>query len=162
MNSSEIYQAPEAELKENQSEDCKLASLSRRFWATVIDKIIFLSVITIPWLIFDWLGVDNSKFQDEHYISVLILLLYFALNVYLLVVGGQTIGKKLLKIAIVRSEDGEKQNIFIILIFRMLLFWIGCFIINFLFLIDSLFIFGGGRRCLHDLAASTKVIDLKK
>lgn len=162
MNSSEIYQAPEAELKESQSENCELASLSRRFWATVFDKIIFLSVITIPWLLLDWLGVDNSKFQDEHYISVLMLFLYFILNVYLLIVGGQTIGKKLLKIAIVRSEDGEKQNIFIILIFRMLLFWIGSLIINFLFVVDSLFIFGSGRRCLHDLAASTKVINLKK
>jgi uncharacterized RDD family membrane protein YckC len=98
-----------------------------------------------------------------------LLLLGFAVLIGVLVINcvllhrhGQTIGKRTLDIAIVRT-DGSRVGLLRVIFLRGLpvsllsripvigpLVW----------LVDSLLIFGSERRCLHDLIADTIVIDV--
>lgn len=93
---------------------------------------------------------------------VLYLLALLAVNLYLLSRNSQTIGKKLLKIKIVR-KDGSHASV-------ARIFWLRG-VVNGLIavipylgslygLIDALFIFGEQRRCVHDYIADTIVINV--
>jgi uncharacterized RDD family membrane protein YckC len=75
---------------------------------------------------------------------------------------GQTLGKRALKIAIVRA-DGERVGLSRVLMMRalpisliMMIPWFG----KVGWLVDVLMIFGNDRRCLHDLVADTIVVDI--
>ncbi|MNN94322.1 RDD family protein [compost metagenome] len=73
---------------------------------------------------------------------------------------GQTLGKRLLKIAIV-DLDGKVPELGNLLLKRYLLWWLLAYIpvVGVLVvLVDYLFIFRADRRCLHDLAAGTRVV----
>ena len=74
---------------------------------------------------------------------------------------GQTLGKKILGIKIVRS-DGSRAGLRRIVLLRYLVPGIIGAIpyVGFIFsLIDPLFIFGDEKRCVHDLMADTIVVD---
>jgi uncharacterized RDD family membrane protein YckC len=84
-----------------------------------------------------------------------------AFNMYLVYRNGQTIGKKLLGIKIVRT-DGSRASLKRVFFLR----WcvpglIGQipFLGPLFGLIDPLFIFGDEKRCIHDLIADTIVVD---
>jgi uncharacterized RDD family membrane protein YckC len=98
-----------------------------------------------------------------------------AAQVWLLVTRGQTLGKKALDITIIRSDGGVPNVGWLLVrefaiplavgIFR----YVGHndpspagqvfqFLLGFVWLIDSLFIFSPTRRCLHDLVADTHVV----
>ncbi len=88
------------------------------------------------------------------------LLVFFAVNGYWLHTRGQSIGKRLLKIRIVRST-GERATLSRILFARYLpIQAMGIVpVIGMLYaLIDILFIFGDSRQCLHDRIADTIVV----
>ena len=88
------------------------------------------------------------------------LLLFFAINGYLLVTQGQTVGKKLLGLRIVRS-DGSRASAGRLIGLRYLLSWLLMFVplIGAIYaLLDSLMIFRESRKCLHDNLADTIVI----
>lgn len=84
--------------------------------------------------------------------------LFLLFQVYLLSSQGQTIGKSLMKIRIVREDDetnpGFWRAVFLRIIVTGLL---GS--IPFFSLADILFIFREDARCIHDHIAGTKVID---
>ncbi len=88
------------------------------------------------------------------------LLVFFAVNGYWLHTRGQSVGKRLLKIRIVRS-NGERATLSRIVFARYLptqavsmvpLIGMLCA------LIDILFIFRDSRQCLHDTIADTIVV----
>jgi uncharacterized RDD family membrane protein YckC len=82
-------------------------------------------------------------------------------NIVLLVQNGQTVGKRLLNIKIVRS-NGSRCGFARIFFLRMLpigLLGIIPFVGRFIGLIDAAVIFGSERRCLHDLIADTIVVN---
>jgi uncharacterized RDD family membrane protein YckC len=87
------------------------------------------------------------------------VLIFWLLHGYLLATQGQTIGKKLLKIRIVGLDDG-KVSLGKLLFLRQLPMQVLSAIplVNYLGLIDILFIFGRSRRCVHDRLAGTKVV----
>ena len=88
------------------------------------------------------------------------LLVFFAVNGYWLHTRGQSVGKRLLKIRIVRST-GERATLSRIIFARYLPTQaVGMVpVIGMLYpLIDILFIFGDSRQCLHDRIADTIVI----
>ncbi|MBU2714117.1 RDD family protein [Zooshikella harenae] len=162
MKSSDIYQAPGAELRENTLEASKLASISKRFWAMVIDKVILVGLIVLGvWLVDSYEYYWNDPDTVFLYYMCIVGSLLLGINTYLLSMRGQTIGKRILKISIVNYEDGGRVNFLSLIFFRYILFWFGNAILGVLWLIDASFIFGHERRCLHDLAANTKVIDLQ-
>ena len=75
--------------------------------------------------------------------------------------NGQTVGKKLLKIKIVRS-DGTAADFQRIVVFRLLpvyLVQLVPVIGGFIGLLDVLFIFRSSRQCIHDQIADTIVIN---
>jgi uncharacterized RDD family membrane protein YckC len=70
---------------------------------------------------------------------------------------GQTLGKKALKIRIVRYDDGGNPGFVKAVLLRA--FVNGLLgIIPLYGLVDILFIFGADQRCIHDLIAGTKVV----
>jgi uncharacterized RDD family membrane protein YckC len=85
---------------------------------------------------------------------------FLAINGWLLATRGQTIGKMLLGLRIVRS-DGSAASAGKVIGLRYGLCWLLAFIplVGGLFgLIDALMIFRADRRCLHDLIADTIVV----
>ncbi|MBN2489492.1 MAG: RDD family protein, partial [Planctomycetes bacterium] len=74
---------------------------------------------------------------------------------------GQSIGRKLLRIKIVRHDHGGRAGFArVVLVREIVNGLIGSipFVSYVYALVDSLFIFGHERRCLHDYLAGTKVV----
>jgi uncharacterized RDD family membrane protein YckC len=85
-------------------------------------------------------------------IALLVLTIYFVQN------NGQTIGKKLLSIKVVR-KDGSRASLGRIFWLRNVVSMLPSFILGGLWsIIDSLFIFGEPRQCIHDKIADTIVV----
>jgi len=88
------------------------------------------------------------------------LVVFFAVNGYWLHTRGQSVGKRLLRIRIVRS-NGERATLARIIFARYLPTQaVGTVtVIGMLYLlIDILFILGDARQCLHDRIADTIVV----
>ena len=86
---------------------------------------------------------------------------YVVVQLVMLHRSGQTLGKRLMGIRIVRS-DGTRAGLGRIFLLRALVpNLIGAipFVGYFFVLIDALFIFADDRRCLHDRFADTIVVD---
>lgn len=94
-------------------------------------------------------------------LSILVYVVLFALvQGWFLVKQGQTIGKKLLGLRIVRP-DGQIPDAMRVIGLRYLLFWVVLlipFIGALVVLLDVLLIFRDSRKCLHDNVADTIVI----
>ena len=89
------------------------------------------------------------------------LLVYVLINGYTLWYFGQSLGKRMMKIAIV--TEGNRVPGFTSLVavryapFQFAAQIAGLYLIS---LVDILMIFRNDRRCLHDLLAKTRVIDV--
>jgi uncharacterized RDD family membrane protein YckC len=159
MNDS-IYQPPQVELVDSEQPANK-ASRARRFFASLIDSIC-LSVIVIPAMYFGGL-LDLAASNSWGYslkTGVLGAVVFLVFNGLLLVQRGQTIGKLVLGIKIV-MVDYQPLTVPTLAI-RYGVYFAGNFIpiVGPLFgLINVLFIFGEERRCLHDRAANTIVVN---
>lgn len=80
-----------------------------------------------------------------------------AYQVYLLSTFGQTIGKKMMNIKIVKADSGENGGFVTNVLMRGILNGILGFIPLYA-LVDVLFIFREDRRCIHDMIAGTRVV----
>lgn len=90
-------------------------------------------------------------------------LIFFVFHGASLYQRGQTIGKRIMGIAIV-TLDNQKPEFFPLIAQRYMSQWLIHMVPvigPLLRLIDVLFIFRADKRCLHDHIAKTKVIDLK-
>lgn len=89
------------------------------------------------------------------------MLVLFVIQVLLLSARGQTVGKMLCRIRIVRYRDGAPAGFVHAVLLRS---WVPAAITvipavgPFFPLADVAFIFGAQRRCIHDLIADTKVV----
>ena len=93
--------------------------------------------------------------------SIWFLIIFMAINSYLLVTKGQTLGKLALGIRIVDAASNGAATAVKLLGLRYVLVMLVAvipFIGGLLGLIDFLFIFREDRRCVHDLIAGTKVV----
>lgn len=156
------------------------ASYHKRFLAWVID--VFLIAIMLAFVMqYMGLGIDPGPTGDLKaaqaellkkleglsssqalFLSFSPIMSFFILHGYLLYQSGQTIGKKIMGIAIV-TLDNQKPAFFQLIGQRYCSQWVmGMlpFIGLPLRLLDVMLIFRGDKRCLHDLIARTKVIDL--
>ena len=93
--------------------------------------------------------------------SIWFLIIFMAINSYLLVTKGQTLCKRMLGIRIVdAASNGAATAVkllglrYVLVLLVMAIPIIG----QLLGLIDVLFIFRSDRRCVHDLIAGTKVV----
>jgi uncharacterized RDD family membrane protein YckC len=86
---------------------------------------------------------------------------FFAVHGYLLATEGQTVGKKLLGVRIVRT-DGSRASLGRLIGLRFgigFLVAIVPFVGGLYSLVDSLLIFRASRKCLHDNIADTIVVN---
>lgn len=93
-----------------------------------------------------------------------VLLMFFVLHGLLLYRYGQTLGKRFMGLAIV-TMDGRRPSFAHLILNRYLPQWVAGFMPGglgaLLGILDILFIFRDDKRCVHDLIAGTKVIDLR-
>lgn len=158
------YAAPAARVAEEQSAELVKSSRMVRLGAVLLDS----AVIVVPAIVLA-VAIPGLSLQQpgssgaDIFFGVLGLgiLAFAAYQIYLLYKNGQTLGKKLLGIKIVRS-DGSRAGLGRIIGLRYFLpGLIGAIpFVGFIFsLADPLFIFGGEKRCLHDMMADTIVVD---
>lgn len=140
-----------------------LASRGRRFFGSLIDSLAILPVL-IPLIYADQFIplTEMPDWQLDLIGTVLFMGTFCAVNTFWLARDGQTLGKKLLKMRIT-DLYGRQVPVGRILLLRYLvgaLFgWIPL-VGNIFPLLDALFIFRGDQRCIHDLIAGTKVVEL--
>jgi uncharacterized RDD family membrane protein YckC len=137
-----------------------LAERSDRFWANLVDTL----VLAVPWLaaLVIILVVSNGGSVDRALALGLLVALggTVAVCVYQLMLvaqSGQSLGKRMRHIRVVRS-DGSPVSLARLILLRNLVpsaINSACGLFS---LVDVLFIFQDDRRCLHDMIADTKVV----
>ena len=140
-----------------------LASRKRRFCAWGIDAIL-VPGLTI-FLVMVAGVLEDAEDYTTNWWMVWVLLLaitsYLLLNGYLLWQSGQTVGKRILGIAI-RSQDGERPAFWKLILIRAwffpLSFLLPAFPVTLVVLLDLLPIFSSARRCGHDWLSGTVVV----
>lgn len=144
------------------SEGLQLATRSRRFWAVIIDAVIQglalgLVAVATPYNPFE---SSDPGWWSVNLASALIGAIAFALlHGYLLLRHGQTIGKYLLKIRIVRPSGEAVSAARLCARYGPGFATGGVVALSIAYsLVDSLLIFRASRRCLHDVIADTVVI----
>jgi uncharacterized RDD family membrane protein YckC len=141
-----------------------LASPGARLAATLVDRLASALPIAGGTL----LGVLLGKGRPEEEVAVLLLVLFMggmlasmsmvAWQLYLLLTTGQSLGKRLLGIQVVRT-DGSPVDLGRLILLRnlapavLILPTFGLFA-----LANALPVLTAGRRCLHDHLADTKVV----
>lgn len=137
------------------------ASRASRFWAILIDIGLTLAVelVLARFTPFDVFEENDDMFALEPRSAAIGFAVLLLLNGWLLVRRGQTIGKALMRIRIVRP-DGAPASAWRVIGLR---YGIGSAVaivpgLAMLYvLVDSLLIFRASRRCLHDDIADTIV-----
>ncbi|MFT5206483.1 MAG: putative RDD family membrane protein YckC [Candidatus Omnitrophota bacterium] len=133
------------------------ASPMLRLWAKIIDRFIVPLPFILIWVIGDMAGALTNSMVIIIFICGVIV---FGVQTYLLATCGQTLGKKVSGIQIIALTTGRDPFVTNVLI-RSWFNFILCLIPGYS-IIDSCFIFGSDRRCLHDIFAQTKVVTLLK
>jgi uncharacterized RDD family membrane protein YckC len=140
----------------------ELASRTARVVAVLVDTIVAL----LPWVLgLVFLGGPLERPEMRVYRAGGVILASLALAVVqmsLVTVRGQTLGKIALGIRIVDDLDGDNPGFWRAVVLRQVVPGVigGLPIIGQVFLLaDVLSSFGEDRRCLHDLLADTKVVE---
>jgi uncharacterized RDD family membrane protein YckC len=143
------------------------ASLGKRFAATCIDIAIMMFCLMpmVQSMGLVELVEKQQAIPPEAALKLVAfqLMMFFILHGFLLQQYGQTIGKRIIGIAIV-TLDNRKPAFLPLILQRYVSQWLMGMVPVLgvlLRLADVLFIFRDDRRCIHDLLAGTKVIDLK-
>lgn len=145
----------------------ELASPGSRLGAQILDGLLYV-IVLLPAFFGGVALAEEQKNDKGHELYVSLLVGGFLLWLVLILVQGvflcsrgQTLGKRMMGIRIVNSDDLGNPGfgrVFLLRycanIFLTMIPWIGWIY----WFIDLLFIFRGDRRCLHDLMAMTRVI----
>jgi uncharacterized RDD family membrane protein YckC len=164
MNTPNPYAPPQAAVADiaDPNGPAPHAERSTRLVAAILDGLIGAILIYTPLLFGGVFTFSNGKFNPAAILggAGLLALLGFVIwcvITYVLVKrNGQTIGKKMLGIKVVRT-DGSRASVGRI-------FWLRNFVNGILGviplygLVDILLIFGEPRRCVHDKLADTIVV----
>jgi uncharacterized RDD family membrane protein YckC len=162
---SQRYAPPTAEVADvSASGAASLAGRGARLGGAIIDGVILLGLwwvvgLVTPWNIFSP-KVAEAGFMALIGLQLLGLLLFAIVNGYLLMSRGQTIGKLLLGMRIVRP-DGSAATPVRLIGLRYGVGWLlsALPMVGMVYaLVDCLMIFRADRRCLHDLIADTIVV----
>ena len=161
------YAAPAARVQEVASGDAMAkASRGARLAAVLVDAVPIMAIAIAAAILVPAVGSGGNGAMSPLGTAMLALMggAFLAYGIYQLVMlhrHGQTFGKKLMGVRIVRT-DGSRAGLGRI-------FWLRYFVpgvigniplLGVLFaLADPLFIFGEEKRCLHDLFADTIVVD---
>lgn len=166
--SDDMYKTPESDLgTEQEVVESELASRWARLGGYIIDSIIIV-VVTLPVMFaVGWFDRIMSGEQPGLMMSMLMGLsgvaVFAAINGYFIVNRGQTIGKMALGTRMVTVEGTHPDMAAWLKRYAVLILLTQIPVLGgFIFLVNALFIFNGERRCLHDLAAGTKVVKAQR
>jgi uncharacterized RDD family membrane protein YckC len=142
----------------------ELASRGMRLGAALIDTLLQLAIIA-P---IQYFAGVYDKFPEVKPLTAsetimwgaLGLVLYLALNGWLLATNGQTIGKRVVGTRIVNFTDGARTPFVKLIGLRVLPTYVSLIPVvgPLLSLVDVLLIFRDDQRCIHDHIAGTKVV----
>lgn len=127
----------------------ELATKTRRLLAAIADSII----TAVPYL----LGTVDGVPEPVRVLGVIASLGVIVTQLVMVTQRGQTIGKRLLGIRIVRKDTMQNGGFVVNVLKRGFLNGLLSLIPGY-FLVDCLFIFRADRRCLHDMIAGTIVV----
>jgi uncharacterized RDD family membrane protein YckC len=162
------FAPPQAHVADLAPEQTELAGRGRRFVAAVVDAVVAFvaafAVLLIPALrpLAEAQQTSMSLTSWMPVSAVVGVLVFLVVQGWLLATRGQTVGKVLLRLRIVRT-DGSRPQAWRLLGLRYgvgLLMNLNPLISMIYGLIDSLLIFRESRKCLHDSIADTQVIKL--
>jgi uncharacterized RDD family membrane protein YckC len=166
MSENNPYAAPQATVADVKLEtgQPELASLMQRLGGAILDGILMMVIILpITFMVFPAVGWEQGSLVATIVGALVGVGTYLALNGYFLARDGQTIGKKVAKTKIVRS-DYSKATFGRIIGLRLLPFWI-ISVIPYVGMVASfvnpLFVFRSSRKCLHDDIADTIVVKVE-
>lgn len=135
--------------------DADLAGRGTRLGAYLIDFVLWV-IPALP-LIPSAVRGDAEPPLVPSLITAALVLGYFVLYIWMLTARGQTPGKWILKIRIVKVSTGENGGFVPNVLLRGFVNGVLDYI-PFYALADALFIFRDDRRCIHDLLAGTQVV----
>ena len=141
-----------------------LAGRWRRLGATAVDAVLVPGLTVVLVMAFEVME-DPEDFTSGWWmwwVFVLAVASYLVLNGHGLARWGQTLGKRLFGIAVVRADTLEPAPFWKLISVRALFFPL-MFVVIYpplmvLPMLDLLPILGKSRRCLHDRAAGTRVV----
>jgi uncharacterized RDD family membrane protein YckC len=160
------YAPPTAAVRDVASETVGghvLAERGTRFFAALIDVVILVAVMFLIGLVTPFSVFDPARSGFVTTVAIpyiLGMLIFLLVHGWLLATQGQTVGKKLLGIRIVRS-DGSRGSLGRVFGLRYALNGLiaSVPIVGTIYgLVDALMIFRDSRRCLHDQLADTIVV----
>lgn len=143
------------------------ADRGTRLVATILDGIVIAAMVYVPFVVAAMVGGAIGRATDAGNVVVPLTLAFGALGLVGFIAwcwltvkyvrsNGQTIGKKILGIKVVRT-DGSPISLGRIFWLRNVVNGL-ISIIPLYGLIDALFIFGEPRQCVHDKIADTFVV----
>lgn len=159
------YQPPNAHVEDAADDvESELAGRGTRLGAVILDALMFM----LPAV---FLGFGFAVFSSKHagggialgiafIVGLLGVVALLIVNLLMLSRSGQTLGKRLLGVKIVRTDGSHAglARIFLLRIFVPGLIGGVPFAGMVFSIVDPLFIFQKSRRCIHDLIADTIVI----
>jgi len=165
VSANNPYAPPQGAVRDMPAEGQELAGRLVRLLAAILDGIIAGVMIYLPAVIV--MAATGGFDQPSNEFDAELLTLPIALGVIgaiawawitILLVAryGQTMGKRLLEIRVVRSDGSQASLGRIFWLRNVVNGLLG--IIPLYGLIDILFIFGQRRQCIHDLIADTIVV----
>lgn len=137
------------------------ASRSARFVANLVDQFVVLLPIVAGALTQVAIDGANPGTEPDFVLVGLGALVSLCVGIYqlhLVARSGQTIGKRMAKIRMLRT-DGSPVSVARVVFLRNLVPGVINSFCGFFNLVDSLFIFGNEKRCLHDYIADTQVVE---
>jgi uncharacterized RDD family membrane protein YckC len=170
-NANNPYRPPTAAVAETGAVGLVLAGRGTRLGAVILDAVIPSVMIYTPLLLTGFYALFTAIITRQPLVWVagmaigaavagVMFLLWAVLTIIFVNRNGQTVGKKLIGIKVVR-KDGRKAGIGRIFWLRNVVNALPAFIpfVGLIYwLVDSLFIFGEARQCLHDKIADTIVV----
>jgi uncharacterized RDD family membrane protein YckC len=142
-------------------QDCRptrvLADRGERFTANLIDSFIVAAPVVVALLIHDF--VAGVVYSNELFTvpAVLVGLAALAFQAFRVHQTGQSVGKGMMRIRVVRTDGGPVSLGRLIFLRNVAPLFASSFC-GFFSLVDALLIFGHERRCLHDVMADTLVV----
>jgi len=162
MNTTNPYAPPQAAVQDVADSDSQeLAGRGIRLLTTILDSIIFVAMVYLPLILAMTANAGRVHSPGGHtgVFSLLVLaglVGWIWLTVLFVTRNGQSIGKKITGIKVVRT-DGSPASLGRIALMRNLLNLL-LNVIPLYGFVDALLIFGEAHQCVHDKIADTIVI----
>ena len=162
MNTTNPYAPPQAAVQDVVDSDSQeLAGRGVRLLTTILDSIIFVAMVYLPLILTMAANAGRVHTPGGHtgVFSLLVLaglVGWIWLTVLFVTRNGQSIGKKITGIKVVRT-DGSPASLGRIALMRNLLNLL-LNVIPLYGFVDALLIFGESHQCVHDKIADTIVI----